>query len=69
MNRSALDAEVQYHLKVRERERVQARPQHKVPEMEGAPPGWLARLLGRRHGQRQPELRWKHARRAVSPLK
>jgi hypothetical protein len=69
MNPSALDAEVQHHLKVRERERVQPRPQHKVPEMEGAPPGWLARLLGRRHGKWQLELRWKHDRRAVSPLK
>jgi hypothetical protein len=68
MNRSASDAEVQYYLKVRERERVQVRPQHKVPDMEGAPPGWLARLLGRRPGKRQTELRWKHGRRAAAPL-
>lgn len=63
MHRSALNAEVEHHLRMQERERALARAQHdhEVPEMEDEQTGLLGRLLAALKSKKnqQPELEWK----------
>jgi hypothetical protein len=53
MNRSALNAEVQYRLRMQARARAEARLRNRVPEMEEEVDSFLARLLARRRKGRE----------------
>jgi hypothetical protein len=68
MNRSALNAEVEYHLKMQELKRAQGQHRHEVPEMEEEQPGLLSRLSARLKRKQQPELEWKRPRRSAPGL-
>lgn len=68
MNRSVIDGEVEYRLRMQERERAQHH--HEVSEME-ARPGLLARLLAslKRDRAQRPPLDWERAGRRVPGIK
>ncbi|MDT8306755.1 MAG: hypothetical protein RRC07_12535 [Anaerolineae bacterium] len=69
MNRSALNAEVEYRLRMYESERT--RHSHAVPEMEEERRGFLSRLvvLLKKGRNRQPQLEWIRTSRPVAKLK
>lgn len=71
MNRSALNAEVEYHLRRQERERQLAQPHHEVVEMEAKRAGLLSRLAARlrRNREQKSPLDWERAGRRVPNLK
>lgn len=56
MNRSAINAEVEYRLRMQERERAPAPHHHEVPEEERKQPGLLARLLASL--KTKPRVQW-----------
>jgi hypothetical protein len=58
MNRSALNAEVQYRLRMQERARAEARSRNTVPEMEEEADGFFARLLARRRKRAERRATW-----------
>lgn len=64
MNRSALNAEVEYRLRMQERARAEARLRNAAPEMEEEKAGFFARLLARR--RKRAERRTAQLRRSRS---
>lgn len=69
MNRSALNAEVEYRLRMHERERT--RHSHATPEMNEERCGFLSRLvvLMKKGRKQQPRLEWTGAGRPDAKLK
>lgn len=69
MNRSALNAEVEYRVRMQERERP--RHTHAIPERKEERRGILSRLvvLLKKGRNRQPQPAWIRASRPVAKLK
>lgn len=64
MNRSALDAEVEYHLKAQERARAAARQRHQVTEMETPRGNFLSRIAALFARVQRPALNGQRRRRS-----
>jgi hypothetical protein len=67
MNRSAINAEVEYRLRMQERERAPAPHHHEVPAKERKQPGLLARALASL--KTKPRVQWERPGRPSVELK